>query len=141
MQDGADRALRDFSISVKQPNGTGHLGPSGPGFCSSVADTPNGHFAPLWGVVTAAMSVSLHAATYIFLYNHAKAVISAAVRASVMGPYHAQAMLADPRLQAMIMGNVRQNWMVGVIDAGQVVPVMDLWMGRHELLYSRIFNS
>jgi urease accessory protein len=28
-----------------------------------------------------------------------------------------------------------------VEDAGLSVPVMDLWVGRHEVLYSRIFNS
>lgn len=139
--DVAGRALRDFSISVKQSIGIVHPEPSGSGSSFAIVDTPNGHYAPLWGAVTAAMSVSLHAAAYIFLYNHAKGVISAAVRASVMGPYQSQAILADPRLQAMIMGNVRKNWTVSIDDAGQVVPVMDLWVGRHELLYSRIFNS
>jgi len=33
------------------------------------------------------------------------------------------------------------EWETEPEDAGQVVPVLDLWVGRHELLYSRIFNS
>jgi len=63
------------------------------------------------------------------------------VRASVMGPYQAQAVLAGEALQRDIETCVRANWEVGVEDAGQIVPVLDLWVGRHELLYSRIFNS
>ncbi|MCJ1466897.1 hypothetical protein MMC07_005519 [Pseudocyphellaria aurata] len=35
-----------------------------------------------------------------------------------------------------------RKWMREIVEeAGQGVPAMDLWMGRHELLYSRIFNS
>jgi urease accessory protein len=68
-------------------------------------------------------------------------VISAAVRASVMGPYQAQAVLASAELQDRIRGLVAEGWDTSVQDAGQSVPVMDLWVGRHEKLYSRIFNS
>ncbi|KAJ5613054.1 hypothetical protein N7510_006248 [Penicillium lagena] len=76
---------------------------------------PNGHFAPLWGC--------------------------AAVRASVMGPYQAQSVLASQTLQDTIMKRIRREWHTEVEQAGQVVPALDLWVGRHELLYSRIFNS
>lgn len=102
---------------------------------------PKGHFAPLWGVVCRAMGVDLHQATYIFMLNHAKAVLSAAVRASVMGPYQAQNVLASKSLQDMIVARIDWEWETAVEDAGQVVPPLDLWVGRHELLYSRIFNS
>ena len=68
-------------------------------------------------------------------------MISAAVRASVMGPYQAQAVLASAELQDRIRGLVHEGWHTSVEDAGQSVPVMDLWVGRHEKLYSRIFNS
>ncbi|KAI5310033.1 hypothetical protein KEM55_001890 [Ascosphaera atra] len=104
-------------------------------------DRVNGHFAPLWGVVCAAMNVNVEDCAYVFVLNHAKAVLSAAVRASIMGPYQAQAILASPELQQLIIERMRKEWDRKVEEAGQVVPVMDLWMGRHELLYSRIFNS
>lgn len=101
----------------------------------------NAHLAPLWGLVTCILSVPLHDAAYLFLFSHARTVISAAVRASVMGPYQAQAVLAGPELQNRIRGLVDEGWHKSVEDAGQSVPVMDLWVGRHEKLYSRIFNS
>ncbi|GIJ99719.1 hypothetical protein Aspvir_003721 [Aspergillus viridinutans] len=100
-----------------------------------------GHFAPLWGAVSLAMGLAVEQATYVFMVNHAKAVLSAAVRASVMGPYRAQSILASQSLQDMILERIEREWGTSMEQAGQVVPMLDLWLGRHELLYSRIFNS
>ncbi|RDW83909.1 urease accessory protein UreF [Aspergillus mulundensis] len=100
-----------------------------------------GHFAPLWGAVCLAMGLDARQTAYVFMINHAKAVLSAAVRASVMGPYQAQSVLASKDLQDMITERIDRDWHTSVEDAGQVVPPLDLWVGRHELLYSRIFNS
>ena len=97
--------------------------------------------APLWAVVCLLMDVSIEQSAYVFFFNHAKAVLSAAVRASVVGPYQAQAVLASTWLQREIKKVLEKNWAVPVEEAGQNVPLMDLWIGRHELLYSRIFNS
>ncbi|KAL2828246.1 hypothetical protein BDW59DRAFT_159835 [Aspergillus cavernicola] len=102
---------------------------------------PKGHFAPLWGVVCLAMGMDARQTAYVFMLNHAKAVLSAAVRASVMGPYQAQSVLASKDLQDMISKGIEREWNTAVENAGQVVPPLDLWVGRHELLYSRIFNS
>ena len=102
---------------------------------------PKGHLAPLWGVVCRAMGLDLQQSAYIFILNHAKAVLSAAVRASVMGPYQAQNILASQNLQDTVMARIKREWNTQVEEAGQVVPALDLWVGRHELLYSRIFNS
>ncbi|KIW50347.1 hypothetical protein PV05_11943 [Exophiala xenobiotica] len=101
----------------------------------------NGHLAPLWGVVSLALGLNLEEAGYLLLLNHAKAVLSAAVRASVMGPYMAQTILAGQGLQDLIRRSLEKVWFLQPEDAGQVVPSLDLWVGRHEMLYSRIFNS
>ena len=101
----------------------------------------NGHIAPLWGALCRALGLEQDQAAYVFLLNHAKAVLSAAVRASVMGPYQAQTVLASQKLQNEIGQALTQGWDVHTENAGQAVPAMDLWIGRHELLYSRIFNS
>ena len=101
----------------------------------------NGHMAPIWGAVCNALGLNLEEAGYLYLLNHAKAVISAAVRASVMGPYMAQHILASQDLHEMIRKCLEAVWFVQPEVAGQVVPLMDLWIGRHEMLYSRIFNS
>ncbi|KAL6706731.1 hypothetical protein ACN47E_005273 [Coniothyrium glycines] len=119
----AAESLRAFSIALRSSE---HL---------------NAHLAPLWGLVARILCVPLHDAAYLFLFSHSRTVISAAVRASVMGPYQAQAVLASHELQDRIRGLVDEGWDKSVQDAGQSVPVMDLWVGRHEKLYSRIFNS
>jgi urease accessory protein len=49
--------------------------------------------------------------------------------------------LAGTEVQRLITTAVQREWDTPVDMAGQSVPAMDLWIGRHELLYSRIFNS
>ena len=126
----AASALAQISKGMKMKSGSE---PHGEVLC--------GHFAPIWGVVTVAMGISIKDSAYTFLLNHAKAVLSAAVRASVIGPYQAQGVLAGDWLRHAIARSMEDNWGVGVEDAGQMVPMMDIWIGRHEKLYSRIFNS
>lgn len=127
-------------------------------------EAPSGHFSSLWGLVTRALKISARDSVYIFLLNHAKSVVSAAVRASVMGPYQAQGLLGSIWLRRELERLVDRaledeekeqdqeqdqedgdgdgdGWRRKVEEAGQGVPAMDIWLGRHELLYSRIFNS
>ncbi len=145
---GARKALAVFSTAMKsagnRPYTYGAAGDEEG--LEALLTAPNGHFGPLWAVVTRAQGISAHDALYVFLLNHAKAVTSAAVRASVMGPYEAQGLLGSAWLRgeiARVMTSDVQDEGKGyrVEDAGQGVPALDLWVGRHELLYSRIFNS
>ncbi|KPM41246.1 hypothetical protein AK830_g5325 [Neonectria ditissima] len=99
------------------------------------------HLAPLFGAICAVVGLELRQTAYVFLLSHVKALISAAVRASVFGPYQAQKVLAGQNVQSMIDEMIDREWDTPVEEAGQTVPVMDLWIGRHETLYSRIFNS
>ena len=99
------------------------------------------HLGPLFGAVCAVLELSLEQTAYVFMLSHVKALISAAVRASMFGPYQAQKILAGENVQKLLDVVIEREWNTAVEDAGQTVPVMDLWMGRHEVLYSRIFNS
>lgn len=128
-QEPARKALCDFSLLLKSTT------------LVEIETPPNGHFAPIWALVCRLHGLSLRDTAYVFLFGHAKAVLSAAVRASVMGPYQAQGVLASRWLEEEIGRGMEMNWDVEVAEAGQRVPVLDLWVGRHELLYSRIFNS
>ncbi|KAI0129220.1 hypothetical protein F4776DRAFT_159732 [Hypoxylon sp. NC0597] len=99
------------------------------------------HLAPLFGAVAALCGLSLRQTSYVFMLNHVKALVSAAVRAGLFGPYHAQRILAGSEVQTYLRSTIEREWDTPVEEAGQSVSVMDLWIGRHELLYSRIFNS
>ena len=101
----------------------------------------NAHFPLVYALVCAAQGLSLHEAAFTYLFNHAKTVASAAVRAGLLGPYAAQALLASKWLEGEIEGALVKEWAKDVREAGQPVPALDVWIGRHELLYSRIFNS
>lgn len=127
----AVKVLKDFAILLK-------------GTSTNVSDdlpTASAHLGPLFGAVASILGMSLQQTAYVFMLSHVKALLSAAVRASIFGPYHAQKMLASVVVQEGIQKVIDQEWNTKVEDAGQSVPVMDLWFGRHEMLYSRIFNS
>lgn len=99
------------------------------------------HLAPLFGAIACTLGISLQQTAYVFMLSHIKALLSAAVRASIFGPYQAQKLLASVEIQDGITKAIGNEWKTNIEDAGQCVPVMDLWIGRHEMLYSRIFNS
>ncbi|TDZ74219.1 putative urease accessory protein UreF-like [Colletotrichum trifolii] len=99
------------------------------------------HLAPLFGAICNLVGLSLQQTAYVFMMGHVKALISAAVRASMFGPYQAQKVLASGLVRDTIAAAMDREWETPVEKAGQTMPVMDLWIGRHEVLYSRIFNS
>ncbi|KAI6712416.1 hypothetical protein PZA11_002642 [Diplocarpon coronariae] len=103
--------------------------------------TASAHLGPLFGAVAHILGMSLQQTGYVFMLSHVKALLSAAVRASIFGPYHAQKLLASVEVQEGIQKAVDQEWETEIENAGQSVPIMDLWIGRHEMLYSRIFNN
>ncbi|EFY89937.1 hypothetical protein J3458_001358 [Metarhizium acridum] len=111
------------------------------GSADGEAPPASAHLAPLFGVVCAIVGLTLRQTAYVYMVSHLKAVVSAAVRASMFGPYQAQKVLAGEQAQRWIGRVIDREWETMVDEAGQSVPVMDLWIGRHEVLYSRIFNS
>lgn len=130
----AQCALKEFGMALKTaPDSLDEFG----------CFVPNGHLAPLFGIVCAALSMQLNEILYMYLLNHVKTIISAGIRASVLGPYQAQGVLASEALRTRI-NTIISNEMYtkrSTEEAGQSVPTMDIWGGRHEIIYSRIFNS
>ncbi|KXJ93034.1 hypothetical protein Micbo1qcDRAFT_160940, partial [Microdochium bolleyi] len=98
------------------------------------------HLAPLFGVVARALGLGAHQTAYVFMLSHAKALVSAAIRAGMFGPFQAQKILAGAEIRGLLPALVAREWDTPVEEAGQSSPVVDLWIGRHEILYSRVFN-
>ncbi|KAL2068162.1 hypothetical protein VTL71DRAFT_16260 [Oculimacula yallundae] len=126
------KALKEFTVLLRGTSSTA---------LSGDLPTASAHLGPLFGAIACILGMSLEQTAYVFMLSHVKALLSAAVRASIFGPYHAQKLLASADVQQGIQQAVDQEWNTRIEDAGQSVPVMDLWVGRHEMLYSRIFNS
>jgi urease accessory protein len=78
---------------------------------------------------------------YVFLLNHAKAVMSAAVRLSLVGPYQAQTILAASSTRQFFRDILDEVWNLDIDDAGQTWALLDVYQGRQEILYSRVFNG
>ncbi|KAG6027609.1 hypothetical protein E4U19_001938 [Claviceps sp. Clav32 group G5] len=134
--------LREFSTLLRQAKTPAEeQGSAAVGEEDDVPPLVSAHLAPLFGVICAIVGLSLRQTAYVYLVSHAKALVSAAVRASMFGPYQAQRVLAGEEVQSMVTRLIEREWETRVEDAGQSVPMMDLWIGRHEVLYSRIFNS
>lgn len=99
------------------------------------------HLPPLFGAVCRVAGLDARQTGFVYMLNHVKALVSAAVRRGMFGPYQAQKILASQQVRETVEAVVRREWDTPYYEAGQSVPVMDLWVGRHEMLYSRIFNS
>ncbi|KAI9687483.1 MAG: hypothetical protein M1822_002093 [Bathelium mastoideum] len=161
----ASIALRALSTRLRSPAPTSAHDDDGDD--DALPPMTHAHLAPVFGAVAAFLNLAEDAAAHAFLLGQAKAVVSAAVRAGVLGPFAGQAILAGRPifvstlwsrsaggdehgsgegeekvgLQGLIEECIEQEAETAVEDAGVRVPAMDLWQGRHELLYSRIFNS
>jgi urease accessory protein len=131
VQTGIVATLKEFAILLRATSSV----------ASNELPTASAHLGPLFGAIASILGISLQQTAYVFMLSHVKALLSAAVRASIFGPYHAQKVLASKEVQHGIKRAIDREWNTKTEDAGQSVPVMDLWIGRHEMLYSRIFNS
>jgi urease accessory protein len=98
-----------------------------------------GHFAPMFGVALSIVEVSRDEAERLFLYQQARSVLSSAVRLNVAGPMEAQALLA--RLGPVLESTWGRCRTIQIDDAAQSAPLLDLWQGHHDRLYSRLFSS
>lgn len=130
-------ALQDFSNLIKDMDMRDTK--STDGFdCSA-----RGHLPPMFGVLCNVMGLTLRETLYLHLLNHCKTLLSAGIRASLFGPYQSQALLMSEWLRGSIdsLVEIEITSPRRTDEAGQSVPVLDIWGGRHDLLYSRIFNS
>jgi urease accessory protein len=100
-----------------------------------------GHFGVSWGLICRLAKLDLDDVCYVFIFNQARAILSAAVRLGLIGPYQSQGILAMASTQAMIQLALVEGRKRSPEEAGQTVATLDIYQGRHELLYSRVFNS
>jgi urease accessory protein len=98
-----------------------------------------GHLAPVFGIVTRALNFKRERAARMFLFWHLRGWLAGAVRLGLVGPMEAQSMQTQ-------FGNfaeeVRERFAdLGLEDIAQTAPLLDLWQGAQDRLYSRLFQS
>ena len=97
------------------------------------------HFAPVFGATLRALDIDRRDAARLFLFGTARGTLSAAVRLGVAGTTDAQRMLAERAGDLDL--TIQRCGDVGIDDACQTSPLMDLWQASHDRLYSRLFQS
>jgi urease accessory protein len=97
------------------------------------------HVAPLCGAIFQALGLSRGTAHRVVLYGAARGVLSAAVRLGVVGGFEAQRIQYEctPLLERV----AEQGAGIGLAGLAQTAPLIDLFQARHDLLYSRLFQS
>jgi urease accessory protein len=121
-------AQRIFGISTPQ------------NLCSSDTQSPPCcHLAPTFGFVLHFLDVGRKPASRLFFFLHLRGLLAGAVRLGIVGPMEAQAIQRDlaPRAEAVMIRY--QN--IGVDEIAQTAPLLELWQGSQDRLYSRLFQS
>lgn len=100
---------------------------------------PHAHLAPLFGALTASLRIPHADAVRLFVYLHLRGVIAAAVRLNIVGPMEGQ--LLQHQLTDDAESVARRGATMTLDDLAQTAPLLDLWQGAQDRLYSRLFQS
>ena len=75
----------------------------------------------------------------MFFFNHLRSVLAAAVRLNIVGPMEAQTL--QHRLSPKADEVLQRCNSLTLNDLVQTAPLLDLWQGAQDRLYSRLFQS
>jgi urease accessory protein len=97
------------------------------------------HFAPVFGRVASLLQLDAPSTSRLFVFMQLRGWISAAVRLGVVGPLEAQGI--QYRLSAEAESAAAGFGAVTLQDVAQTAPLLDLWQGAQDRLYSRLFQT
>jgi urease accessory protein len=98
-----------------------------------------GHFAPVIGRVAALLNLNEPATARLFVFIQMRGWISAAVRLNIVGPLEGQTI--QQQLTGAAEAVAKRFGEVALEDIAQTSPLLDLWQGTQDRLYSRLFQS
>jgi urease accessory protein len=104
-----------------------------------VPETPCQHLAPVFGASLRCLNVPVETAARMFFFSHLRGVFAAAVRLNIVGPMEAQ--MLQRRLAPVAENIIADCGTLTIDDIAQTSPLLDLWQGAHDRLYSRLFQS
>jgi len=97
------------------------------------------HFAPVFGACLGELKVSRETTARMFFFNQLRSVLVAAVRLNIVGPMEAQ--MLQQRTSAKAEEFLTRCQLLTLDDLAQTSPLLDLWQGAQDRLYSRLFQS
>jgi len=124
--------------------GRAFLASSGKIFSSSqispkANDFPLGHFAPVFGAILRHLGVSRSGAARLFFFQHLRGLVAGAIRLGIAGPMEAQAWQHRLASRANVILFRCQD--LPVADIAQTAPLLEIWQGTQDRLYSRLFQT
>lgn len=99
----------------------------------------HGHLAPLAGFIFRQLSVERSEALGLACFWQLRGWVASAVRLGIVGPLEAQAI--QHRLGSLGRDVAASAETATVDDLAQTAPLLDLWQGAQDRLYSRLFQS
>ena len=100
---------------------------------------PFAHFAPVFGAGLRRLAIPRETTCRMFFFNHLRSVLAAAVRLNIVGPMEAQMLQHKLSAKAELVRQKCEALTLGQI--AQTAPLLDLWQGAQDRLYSRLFQS
>lgn len=100
---------------------------------------PFAHFAPVFGACLRHLDVSRETTARLFIFNQLRSVLAAVVRLNIVGPMEAQVL--QQRLAVQAEAILVRCHSLTLDDLAQTSPLLDLWQGAQDRLYSRLFQS
>jgi urease accessory protein len=101
-------------------------------------DLPS-HFAPVFGAVARLLQIEKLAALRLFVFMQLRGWISSAVRLGIIGPLEGQSI--QRQFSPLAEATVQSCSNLGLDDVAQTAPLIDLFQGSQDRLYSRLFQS
>jgi urease accessory protein len=97
------------------------------------------HLAPIFGLVTRKLDLPHAGAVRLFVFGHLRSLVASAVRLNIVGPMEGQAI--QFRCSSQAEAAVARGVLLTLDDVAQTAPLLDLWQGAQDRLYSRLFQS
>ena len=104
-----------------------------------VPETSCYHLAPVFGASLRRLNVTQETTARLFFFSHLRGVFAAAVRLNIVGPMEAQVL--QRRLAPAAEKIMADCGALTIEDLAQTSPLLDLWQGAQDRLYSRLFQS
>ncbi len=111
--------------------------PSAP--AKKVSAPPFAHFAPVFGACLRRLGVPRETTARMFFFNQLRSVLAAAVRLNIVGPMEAQVL--TQRLSVKAETVLKACERLTPDEIAQTAPLLDVWQGSQDRLYSRLFQS
>ena len=108
-------------------------------FKAELPETPFAHLAPAFGATTGILCLPHDETIRLFVFMYLRSAMAAAVRLNIIGPMEGQTIQFE--LSAEADDVVRLGATLGLDDLAQTAPLLDLWQGAQDRLYSRLFQS